>query len=75
MYDILKVALQNDAVHNEIKTILKSFGGFLYGELYFYVLIVVIYCGILLLFVLGIFIYLLNMNRRMNKYIELLHKI
>jgi len=75
MYDILKVALQNDAVHNEIKTILKSFGGFLYGELYFYVLIVVIYCGILLLFVLGIFIYLLNMNRRMNIYIELLHKI
>jgi len=67
MYDVVKEVFKNDTVKNEIKNALKSVGGFIYSELYFYVLIVAIYCGLLFLFVLGILIYLLSISRKLNQ--------
>jgi hypothetical protein len=72
MYDVVKEVFKNDTVKNEIKTALKSIGGFIYGELYFYVLIVAIYCVLLFLFVLGILIYLLSISRKLNHYIAII---
>lgn len=66
MYEIFKDVLKNDTVQNEIKSIIKSFGSFLYNELYFYALIITIYCLLMFIFVLVILIYLLNLNKKLN---------
>ena len=50
--------VQNDNIKNEIKQILKPFGVIIYNEIYFYILLILLYCGILFLAVLGNIIYL-----------------
>ena len=75
MYDVVKEVFKNDTVKNEIKNALKSVGGFIYSELYFYVLIVAIYCGLLFLFVLGILIYLLSISHKLNYCIQMCKKL
>lgn len=46
----IKSYLQNEDAKNEIKTFLKPFGDLIFNELYFYLLIVGVYCVLLFIF-------------------------
>ena len=63
IYDLVK----NDNIRNEIKQILKPFGVIIYNEIYFYILLILVYCGLLFLAVLGILFYLIHIHKRLSK--------
>ena len=59
--------IQNDNIRNEIKQIFKPFGVFIYNEIYFYILLILVYCGLLFLAVLGTLFYLINIHKKLAK--------
>jgi hypothetical protein len=62
IYDLV----QNDNIRNEIKQIFKPFGVIIYNEIYFYILLILVYCGLLFLAVLGILFYLIHIHKRLS---------
>ena len=63
IYDLV----QNDNIRNEIKQIFKPFSIIIYNEIYFYVLLILVYCGLLFLAVLGTLFYLINIHKKLSK--------
>ncbi len=55
--------IQSDSIKNEF---LKPFGQYVYNEVYFYILIILVYCGVLFVGVLGTLIYLLQINKQLK---------
>ena len=56
----------NESIRSEIKDIIKPFGIFIYNELYFYLLMILVYCGLLFIALLGTLYYLLDIHRQLN---------
>jgi hypothetical protein len=67
--------LQNEGIKTEIKNILKPFGVLIYNEIYFYMLLICVYCVLLFLFSLASVIIMLNLTKQMTKTQNLLDKI
>lgn len=67
--------LQNEEIKTEIKTILKPFGILIYNEIYFYMLLICVYCVLLFLFSLVSLIIMLNLTRQITKTQNLLDKL
>jgi len=65
--DTIQGLIQNESIKAEIKTIFKPFAFMIYNELYFYILLVLIYCGLLFLFVLGGFFYLVSIHKMIKR--------
>jgi hypothetical protein len=65
--DTLHELIQNESIKSEIKMIFKPFAFMIYNELYFYLLMVLIYCGLLFLFVLGSFFYLISIHNSVKR--------
>ena len=63
IYDLV----QNDNIRNEVKQIFKPFGVIIYNEVYFYILLILLYCGLLFLAVLGTLFYLINIHKKLSK--------
>ena len=63
IYDLV----QNENIQNEIKQIFKPFGVIIYNEIYFYILLILVYCGLLFLAVLGTLFYLINIHKKLTK--------
>jgi hypothetical protein len=61
---------QNESIRSEIKDILKPFGVIIYNEVYFYLLMILVYCGILFVAVLCGLYYMLGINRQLNMILE-----
>ncbi len=61
--DTIQELLQNENIKAEMKSIFKPFAVIIYNELYFYMLMVLVYCGLLFLFVLGVFFYLISIHK------------
>lgn len=78
MKSLLQSIIQNDSIKNDF---LKPFGQYMYNELYFYILIVLVYCGLMFIGVLGVLFYLINIHKKLviiqnnisNNDIELWH--
>ena len=58
--------VQNDNIRNEVKQIFKPFGVIIYNEVYFYILLILLYCCILFLAVLGNLIFLVNIYKKLR---------
>jgi hypothetical protein len=58
----------NDLIHNEnIRTnIFKPLGSVIYNEVYFYILLILVYCGLLFLAILGSLLYLLSIHKKLT---------
>jgi hypothetical protein len=58
----------NDLIHNEnIRTnIFKPLGLVIYNEVYFYILLILVYCGLLFLAILGSLFYLLSIHKKLT---------
>ena len=67
--------LQNEGIKTEIKNILKPFGVLIYNEIYFYMLLICVYCVLLFLFSLASVIIMLNLTRQITKTQNLLDKL
>lgn len=67
--------LQNEGIKTEIKSILKPFGMLIYNEIYFYMLLICVYCVLLFLFSLVSLIMTLNLTRQITKTQSLLDKL
>ena len=67
--------LQNEGIKTEIKTILKPFGILIYNEIYFYMLLICVYCVLLFLFSLVSLIIMLNLTRQITKTQSVLDKL
>ena len=65
--DTIQELLQNENIKAEMKSIFKPFAVIIYNELYFYMLLVLVYCGLLFLFVLGVFFYLISIHKMLFK--------
>jgi len=65
--DTLHELIQNESIKSEIKMIFKPFAFMIYNELYFYLLMVLIYCGLLFLFVLGSFFYVFSIHNSIKR--------
>ena len=63
IYDLV----QNENIQNEIKQIFKPFGVIIYNEIYFYILLILVYCGLLFLAILGTLFYLINIHKKLSK--------
>jgi hypothetical protein len=63
IYDLV----QNDNIRNEVKQIFKPFGVIIYNEVYFYILLILLYCGLLFLAVLGTLFYLINIHKKLTR--------
>jgi hypothetical protein len=59
--------VQNDNIRNEVKQIFKPFGVIIYNEVYFYILLILVYCGLLFLAVLGTLFYLINIHKKLTR--------
>jgi hypothetical protein len=59
--------VQNDNIRNEVKQIFKPFGVIIYNEVYFYILLILLYCGLLFLAVLGTLFYLINIHKKLTR--------
>ena len=59
--------VQNDNIRSEIKQIFKPFGLIIYNEIYFYILLILVYCGLLFLAVLGTLFYLINIYKKLSR--------
>ena len=64
MKSLLQSIIQNDSIKNDF---LKPFGQYMYNELYFYILIVLVYCGLMFIGVLGVLFYLINIHKKLVK--------
>ena len=58
--------IQNDSIRNEIKQIFKPFGEIIYNELFFYILLILVYCGLLFMAILGTLFYLIRIHRELR---------
>ena len=67
--------LQNEGIKTEIKSILKPFGVLIYNEIYFYMLLICVYCVLLFLFSLISLVIMLNLTRQFTKTQNLLDKL
>ena len=58
----------NDLIHNDNlkNNIFKPIGLIIYNEVYFYVLLILVYCGLLFLAILGSLFFLLNIHTKMK---------
>lgn len=65
--DTLHELIQNETIKSEIKLLFKPFAFMIYNELYFYLLMVLVYCGLLFLFVLGSFFYLVSIHKEIRR--------
>jgi hypothetical protein len=65
--DTIYELVQNDNIRNEIKQIFKPFGVIIYNEIYFYILLILVYCGLLFLAVLGTLFYLINIHKKLSR--------
>ena len=63
IYDLV----QNDNIRNEVKQIFKPFGVIIYNEVYFYILLILLYCGLLFLAILGTLFYLINIHKKLSR--------
>lgn len=63
----IKTYLQNEDAKNEIKTFLKPFGELVFNELYFYLLIVGVYCVLLFIFGLSSLFMMYMVLKKFNK--------
>jgi hypothetical protein len=68
--DTLHELIQNENIKTEIKMIFKPFAFMIYNELYFYLLMVLVYCGLLFLFILGSFLYLVSIHRELKRVVS-----
>lgn len=59
--------IQNDSIRNEIKQIFKPFGEIIYNELFFYILLILVYCGLLFMAILGTLFYLIQVHKKLSK--------
>jgi hypothetical protein len=59
--------IQNDSIRNEIKQIFKPFGEIIYNELFFYILLILVYCGLLFMAILGTLFYLIRVHKKLSK--------
>lgn len=64
MKSLLQSIIQNDSIKNDF---LKPFGQYIYNELYFYILIVLVYCELMFVGVLGVLFYLMNIHKKLVK--------
>ena len=62
----------NDLIHNEnIRTnIFKPLGSVIYNEVYFYILLILVYCGLLFLAILGSLFYLLSIHKKLTTLLD-----
>lgn len=62
----------NDLIHNEnIRTnIFKPLGSVIYNEVYFYILLILVYCGLLFLAILGSLLYLLSIHKKLTTILD-----
>lgn len=67
--------LQNEEFKTEIKNMLKPFGSMIYNEMYFYLLLICIYCVLLFLFGLTTIIAIMNLTRQFKRIEVLLDRI
>lgn len=72
--ETLEAYLQNASTQNEIKAFLKPIGGWIFNELYFYLLIVCVYCVLLFVFSLACLVFILNLSRQIKNIDGLLQK-
>lgn len=66
--------LQNEEVKTEMKNMLKPFGVIIYNEIYFYILLICVYCVLVFLFGLASIITMLNLTRQYKRIETLLEK-
>jgi hypothetical protein len=66
--------LQNEEVKTEMKNMLKPFGVIIYNEIYFYILLICVYCVLVFLFGLASIITMLNLSRQYKRIETLLEK-
>lgn len=64
MKSIVESIIQSDSIKNEF---LKPFGQYVYNEVYFYILVILVYCGLLFVGILGILIYLLHIHKELKR--------
>jgi hypothetical protein len=67
--------LQNEGFKSEIKEMFKPFGAIIYNEIYFYLLLICVYCVLLFLFGLTSIIAMLNLTRQYKRIELFLEKI
>ncbi len=63
IYDLV----QNDSIRSEFKEIFKPFGVIIYNEIYFYILLILVYCGLLFLAILGTLFYLIRIHKKLYR--------
>lgn len=73
--ETISAYLQNESTQNDIKEFLKPIGGWIYNEMYFYLLIVCVYCVLLFVFSLACLLVILNLTRQIKKIQGLLEKM
>jgi hypothetical protein len=61
IYDLV----QNDSIRTEFKEIFKRVGVIIYNEIYFYILLILVYCGLLFLAILGTLYYLIRIHKKL----------
>ncbi len=66
--------LQNEEIKNEIRSMLKPLGILIYNEVYFYILLICVYCVLLFMFSLASLIIMLNLMRQYKRIDSLLDK-
>jgi len=66
--------LQNEEFKTEMKNMLKPFGAIIYNEIYFYILLICVYCVLVFLFGLASIITMMNLTRQYKRIENLLEK-
>ena len=58
----------NDLIHNDHlkNNIFKPIGAIIYNEVYFYVLLILVYCGLLFLAILGSLFFILDIYKKVR---------
>ena len=66
--------MQNEEFKTEMKNMLKPFGVIIYNEIYFYILLICVYCVLVFLFGLASIITMMNLTRQYKRIEILLEK-
>lgn len=66
--------LQNEEFKTEMKNMLKPFGVIIYNEIYFYILLICVYCVLVFLFGLASIVTMMNLTRQYKRIEILLEK-
>ncbi len=61
--DTINDLIHNDNLRNEI---FKPLGSFIFNEVYFYMLLILVYCGLVFFAVLGSLFFLLNIHKKLK---------